>query len=160
MMRKVKFIAITGFFTSAFVLGLFMADIFAAQAQLEEIKKLEEGEKTVPVPQEIIVRPKVEYQAEGLRDPFQMPVSEKAVQEEKAQAPEREIPPPSLSVQGVIWGGNFPQAIINNRVVKLGDTIEGARIVSIDKNVVIIFFQGRQYNLAPSRIGGAADNKP
>ncbi len=159
MMRKVKFIAITGFFTSAFVLGLFMADISVAKTDWEAIEKLEEEEKA-KAPQETVVRPKVEYQAEGLRDPFQMPISDKAVQEETTQAPEREIPPPSLSVQGVIWGGNFPQAIINNRVLKLGDTIEGARIVSIDKNVVIIFFQGRQYNLAPSKIGGAADNKP
>lgn len=99
---------------------------------------------------EIIAKPNVEYTADGLRDPFEGYLSE---QEEASQVPpppeEQEVPAlPPLTIQGIIWGGRFPLGIINNKVVKIGDTIEGAQIIDISKDGVIVSFADRQYNLS------------
>lgn len=159
MMKRAKFIATTSFFTLVFISSLFMANIFAvSQVQLEEIKKLEGAGKAVP--QEVIARPKVEYKAEGLRDPFQAPIIEQVIQGEKVQVLDTGTLPVSLTVQGIIWGGRFPQAIINNKVVKVKDTIEGALIVAIDKDSITVLFQGRQYNLTPPRVESGSYKKP
>ncbi len=84
---------------------------------------------------------KIEYKAEDLRDPFEMEQPKEQIEEK---------PLPSLKAQGIVWGGSFPQAIINNVVVRIGDTIEEARIISIAKNSVTVFFGNRQYNLSTS----------
>ena len=90
---------------------------------------------------------KIEYKSEDLRDPFQ---EEKIEIEEQPQVQIETKPLPSLQIQGIVWGGGFPQAIINNKVVRVGDTIEGVRITDINKSGVIVFFGNRQYNLSTS----------
>lgn len=91
-----------------------------------------------------------EYKAEDLKDPFQSYAEKEGAplgkKEEEAEISKE--PLPALTVQGVIWGGNLPQAIINNKVVKIGDTQEGVSIVDINKNGVIVFFKGRKYGLS------------
>jgi len=83
---------------------------------------------------------KIEYKAEGLKDPFQ---------EEEIEAPGiRALP--SMTIQGIVWGGSFPQAIINNKVVRVGDTIEGVEITDIDKNRVTVLFENQKYTLSVS----------
>ncbi|MFA5198612.1 MAG: hypothetical protein WC432_03600, partial [Candidatus Omnitrophota bacterium] len=47
-----------------------------------------------------------------------------------------------LQLQGVVWGVKNPQAIINGKVVSVGDLIEGAEIVSIDKKGVTLSING------------------
>lgn len=92
-------------------------------------------------------RPTVEYKAEGLEDPFESK-EEKAEQKDtpKRTAPER--PLPEFKIQGIIWGGPIPQAIINEKVLKLNDIIEEARIVGIGKEGVTVIFDGREYKIA------------
>ena len=90
---------------------------------------------------------KIEYKSEGLRDPFQ---EEKIEINEQPQEQIEAKPLPALQIQGIVWGGSFPQAIINNKVARVGDTIEGVRITDINKNGVIVFFENRQYNLSTS----------
>ncbi len=90
---------------------------------------------------------KIEYKSEDLRDPFQ---EEKIEIKEQPQVQIETKPLPSLQIQGIIWGGSFPQAIINNKVVRVGDTIEELRITDINKNGVTVFFENRQYNLSTS----------
>jgi len=85
-----------------------------------------------------------EYKAEGLRDPFQ---GEK-IEIKEPEAPGETKPLPALKVQGIVWGGNSPQAIINNKVVGVGDTIEGVRITGINNSVVTVSFGNRPYNLS------------
>ena len=151
MMERARYRVITLFITTAvFILSLFIANVFA----IEEIFKALGLEKTAQP--EVIVRPNVEYKAEGLRDPFQGPI-----RKETGEEPGKitETPPPSLTVQGIIWGGRFPQAIINNKVVKVGDTIEGVRITDINKDGITIFYEDRQYNLS-SPAAGAVPKKP
>lgn len=66
------------------------------------------------------------------------------------------IQPPPLQLQGVLWGTARPQAIINRRIVSVGDTIEGATIVAVSREGVKISFSGEEFKLKlPQR--GALD---
>lgn len=159
-MGKARLItAIISFFMILLVCRLFIVDdAFATRAEFDAAKKMEQTEKTKDVSAGI-ARPRVEYKAGDLRDPFQGAVVEdKASGEERQSSEAAQKTPPSLTVQGIIWGGKFPQAIINNKVVRVGDTIEGVSVVSIDKEGITIFFGGAQYNLlAP--VAGAVPRK-
>jgi hypothetical protein len=87
---------------------------------------------------------KIEYKAENLTDPFQ----EEKIEIEKEPQTEEVKPLPPLTIQGIIWGGAFPQAIINNKVVKIGDTIGEVRIIDISKNGISVLFGNHKYNLS------------
>jgi len=95
--------------------------------------------------------PNIEYKAGELRDPFWSPQKEKRIKERLPQKQVQEKPLPALKVKGIVWGGEFPQAIINNKVVKIGDTVDGVQIVGINKFGVTVSFENRQYNL-PSAV--------
>lgn len=89
------------------------------------------------------------YTASDLRDPMksvlpELPTPDTGGGEAFAQAEVKSpaVPPPSLTVRGVLWGGPEPQAIINDEVYRVGDSVEGARILSIDANGVTIEHQG------------------
>lgn len=136
-----------------FIFGLLKGNLFAGRAEFEQIKSLENKEKQPPA--ERIIRPNIEYKAAGLRDPFEAPSVKKGEADEDAVTKLSATPPPVLTVQGLIWGGDIPQAIINDNVVKLGDTIQGAKILSITKDGVTVLFEGMQYNLSsPARSAG------
>ena len=51
-------------------------------------------------------------------------------------------PPPTLHVQGILWGDLKPKAIINERVYRINETVEGVTIKSIDARGVTIEHQG------------------
>ena len=153
-MGKAKYKIITVFLI--FIWSVFTVRLFAREG-LDMIRR-EESQETAPVKvnskkselkeSELIVSPHIEYKAEGLRDPLESYLKKEEVlpaqpQQEIAPSP----PPPALTVQGIIWGGRFPQAIINNKIVKAGDTIEGVRIIDINKDGVTVFFGNRKYNL-------------
>ena len=99
------------------------------------------------------------YTAQDLRDPLksllpEAPAPESqtaAVKAEKKEAVPPATPPPNLTVRGVLWGGREPQAIINDEVYRIGDTIEGAKILSIDPAGVTI-----EHNGAPAFYSTAA----
>jgi len=90
---------------------------------------------------------KIEYKSEKLREPFQ---EEKIETKEQPQVQIETGPLPTLQIQGIVWGGSIPQAIINSKVFRVGDTIEGVRITDINKKGVTVFFGNRQYNLTTS----------
>ena len=91
----------------------------------------------------------VVYDAEGLKDPFKPPEIKKEAQLPAKVSKQQEpkiVTPPSLIIQGIVWGGSLPQAIINQKIVKIGDTLEGARIIDIKKDGVTIAFQDQQFS--------------
>ena len=96
------------------------------------------------------LEPAVVYDADGLKDPFAPP----KIEEKKVLPPETALEPkiieivrpPSLIIQGLVWGGSLPQAIINQTIVKVGDTLEGARIIDIKKDGVTITFKDQQFS--------------
>ncbi len=99
-----------------------------------------------------IERPKISYDPSGLKDPFKAPVIGVKDSEQAAENVQEALP--ALNVQGVIWGTDTPQAIVNNKVVKTGDSIEGAEIVFIDKSGIRVFFANAEHFIsAPAGTG-------
>ena len=58
-------------------------------------------------------------------------------------------PLPSFAVQGLVWGGSMPQAVVDNQVVKVGDVIQDAEIVEISKDGIKLLYNKKIYKLAP-----------
>ncbi|MFH1777682.1 MAG: hypothetical protein ABH952_09030 [Candidatus Omnitrophota bacterium] len=52
-----------------------------------------------------------------------------------------------VALTGILWDGEAPSAIINGRVYKIGDAIEGKKITQITKDKVILESQGVEYLL-------------
>lgn len=149
------------------VIFIFIACIFL----LASISQGSSPEQTKEVPQGFI-RPKVEYNAGGFIDPFvnRDKDKEEAVvrtgQVERSFAPEVKRDPPKLELQGITWGGRFPQAIINSRVVKAGDTmqldeIQGTEIgiINIDKDGIVFSFEDSEYKIASPAMMATSDKE-
>ncbi len=56
-----------------------------------------------------------------------------------------EIKPPQLELNGFVWDSDLPQAIINNEVVNIGDTINNAKILSITQEGIGFEYMGENY---------------
>lgn len=127
--------------------------IFASSAVFIRIP--EEAAATQKEGPEIIqLRPGAEYISAGARDPFEPYLKKEDVNPAQPQEEKKEevVNPPALAVQGVMWGSDTPLAIVNNRVVKKDDVIDGARVVDINKDGVTVFFVNRQY-IVPAPAG-------
>jgi hypothetical protein len=138
MSKKIGFITLAITLTMELVLT---GRAFATKAELDEIQKLEGEEKRVEV-----AKPKAEYTSEGLRDPFKTPFEKKPGSAEASDPYSGALGP--MDLQGIVWGGRFPQAIINDTVLKVGDTVAGAVIVDINKYGVELFMDGKHYTLS------------
>ncbi len=57
--------------------------------------------------------------------------------------------PPTMSITGIVWNTDRPQAIINGQVVNQGDTIDGAQIVSIKKTGIDVIFEDVNFTIKP-----------
>lgn len=102
---------------------------------------------------EIIDRPQIKYKSADLRDPFISEMAEKEEEKSLTGQGEDELNKPTfdlnaLNVQGIIWGGKIPQAIINNKVLSVGSLINEAEILSIDKTGITVSFAGEIFNLS------------
>ncbi|TAN59418.1 hypothetical protein EPN16_07200 [bacterium] len=101
----------------------------------------------------------IKYIASGQRDPFenQLPRLEPepdVFQEPEAEieVPEAPVVPPEITVGGIVSGGTIPQAVIQEKVVRVGDAIGGARITKITKEGVEVVYEGETFMFpAPSR---------
>jgi len=92
----------------------------------------------------------VEFKPQKAKDPFRKPYgkeAEKKVEETQVIAPKVKKPLPTFTVQGIFWGGKFPQAIIDGLVVKLGDTIQGAQIVDITREGITVSFDDNIHSI-------------
>ncbi len=77
---------------------------------------------------------------EGARDPFHVTLKKK--EEIKESLP---LQPPKLVLKGIAWDETKPLALINGLVAKEGDTIQGARIVKIDFERVVIRYRSEEF---------------
>jgi hypothetical protein len=96
--------------------------------------------------------PELSYTATNFRDPFEAAYPKKQVKKEvasneAASAEESAKNLPDFIVQGLIWGGSMPQAIIDGNVVHIGDTIQEAKVVYIDKEGITVLFYGKEYKI-------------
>lgn len=54
------------------------------------------------------------------------------------------IPLPAVVIEGIVWNTEMPQAIINSKVVRIGDDIDGFEITGISKDGITIDYDGEQ----------------
>lgn len=91
------------------------------------------------------------YTAQGLRDPFKslLPAAPSPQGSEPrgaitaARGVQPPAAPPELLIQGLMWGGPQPKAIIHGKVYGVGELVEGVNILSIDHHGVTIEYQGK-----------------
>lgn len=57
--------------------------------------------------------------------------------------PPVEVPLPDLKIAGVVWNTDRPQAIVDGKIVGIGDTVSGVNIVNIEKTGITISAGGR-----------------
>ncbi len=158
------------YYKGLFLAGIFLFSfIFAFQGlasaktsydTVESINKEYKEDTTKGVSSAIVQRPKVEYTSGRDKNPFKSYLPEK---ERKIKGPKKSnksLTPPKLEVQGIIWGTSLPQAIINSKVVKVGDELEGAKISSISKDGVIIIFEETEFKLSSPGSGQGSVAKP
>jgi len=109
------------------------------------------------IPDEVLPNASKYYTAGMLRDPLksflpQPPTSRDAARSQIG-TPDVSAPPvgpampkplqrPTLNIQGLIWGGPRPQAIINNHVYSVDDTVAGGTITSISPRGVELDYHG------------------
>ena len=93
----------------------------------------------------------VAYTAEALRDPMMSLLPAPAATTlADGQAAAVETQPSSaeavtpLLVQGLVWGGGRPQALIGGRLYEVGDFIGGAKILAITRDGVTVTSGGLQ----------------
>jgi hypothetical protein len=55
------------------------------------------------------------------------------------------IDPPVIELVGIIYDTNHPQALFNNRIVSIGDEIEGIKVVDISKSGIMVEFKGMPF---------------
>ena len=115
-------------------------------------------------PVETLIQPEPEPQREAprtytvqeLRDPltslFPRPAPEPVPASPASPTPEVPPvpPPPTLSVQGIVWGGSTPQAIINDQLYGIHDVVKGAKIIAIDREGVTMDYHGTTLHYSPS----------
>jgi|GEM_PF-3892246 len=100
----------------------------------------------------------VENQAQHIRNPFQnrLPKPEQAppIKTEVPDEPPRPVesmgaPPPALSISGLVWNSDRPQAIVNKTIVNINDQIEGWTITNISKEGITIRSETREVMIKP-----------
>ncbi len=57
----------------------------------------------------------------------------------------------SWHLAGILYNANNPHAVINSKIVKKGDSIEGAEIIKINKDRVILSKNGSKFTLSISK---------
>ncbi|MEW6075238.1 MAG: hypothetical protein AB1530_02920 [Candidatus Omnitrophota bacterium] len=112
--------------------------------------------ETIQMPKEEIKKMPVRYESAHMRDPFLTYLKKDVAvlpQNKTAIPKEASLQPPDLQVQAIVTGGKVAQAIINNRVVSVGDRVgEGAQIADIKKDGVTVAYQGYTYFYSTSNI--------
>jgi hypothetical protein len=111
------------------------------------------GQDIVEKNDDVLVTP-VAYTSEDLRDPFEGYVTEEPLHADEP-LPEEDVVLPALTIAGITWGSSFPQAIINDKVVKAGDMVGDVQIISIAKEGLTFLYRKKQFILPAPGAGGA-----
>lgn len=119
--------------------SVFLAEDVFAQNQPAKPKKDSKNDS---------LRPKVEFVATVSRSPFYNYLKGEMQNVVKVEE-ERVVAAPNLNIQGLIWGGRLPVAIIENSVLKVGDVINGYKVDKIDKNGVVLSASGTSFRIGP-----------
>ena len=91
------------------------------------------------------------------RDPFESILPKEDIRLKKAEdSAKAKVSAPKLTVEGILWGTDKPQAIINGDVYGVGEVIKGmpqTKIHKIEKGSVVIIHEGMvfQYGTKTSK---------
>lgn len=93
---------------------------------------------------------KVEYKADKFLDPlknklaFYIAKVAEVIPKVKKEI-KQDISPPQLSIAGLVWNSDRPQAIVNGRVLSVGDEINGTRLLSVNKDGIKVGYKGIEF---------------
>jgi hypothetical protein len=92
------------------------------------------------------------YAADDVRDPMVPLVRGRGSSGDAADGGGQEEAPapaslPSMSLYGIVWDPANPIALIDGNDVHVGDTVKGARVVSIEVDRVVLSYRSRQFVL-------------
>jgi membrane protein implicated in regulation of membrane protease activity len=80
-----------------------------------------------------------------LKDLLQMFIINLEIEKKKKpDAGKTAVPMPQLSIEGLVWNAAMPQAIVKGKVVKIGDSIEGVKVVKITKEGITVEHEGEE----------------
>ena len=68
----------------------------------------------------------------------------------KTDKVEEQITLPELLITGLVWNSNRPQAIVNEQIVGIGDTIDDVTITNIEQGGIEILYQGKHFTINPN----------
>ena len=90
------------------------------------------------------------YSQSGYKDPFESLLPQEVEEMGEGQKEiisEGEGSFPSIVIQGILWGGDFSQVIIDGEVYKNGDKLKNidARVFKIEKGMVLIYYGEKIY---------------
>jgi hypothetical protein len=90
------------------------------------------------------------------KDPFKdlLQLHLQDIQESDIQEIKPILPLPDLDIKGIIWNSDMPQAIVNDRIVRIGDTIAGVKIINIEKQGVSIDYNGESVLIKRGQTAG------
>ncbi|UCH12120.1 MAG: hypothetical protein JSW18_04705 [Candidatus Omnitrophota bacterium] len=90
---------------------------------------------------------KVEYKAGDFLDPLKdrlsiyiASIATKAKKKEPIA-----INPPQFNITGLIWNTDRPQAIIDGKVLSVGDEIKGAKLLSVNKEGIKVEYRKAEF---------------
>ena len=85
--------------------------------------------------------------------PIQETETRRPIIQEKVReiVPMPEIPVPTVTITGIIWNSDRPQAIINGKIVNIGDTILDLKITDIQKTGIEALFHGKSVTIKTQR---------
>jgi len=139
--------------------SFFLSLALAIQSELKAFDELQ-GTHSPIKGAGVYVKPVFRYQSGDLRDPFMREKEAKPQETVKVPAIVDRRPLPPMNVQGLILGGLFPQAIIDNKIVKIGDKLGEVAIVKIEKSGITVKYYDNEYNLpAPINEASSEANK-
>ena len=102
----------------------------------------------LPEPPDIIEEPVIE------RPIDRAPAIETRAPREEPPKPPEPVAPPQLNIAGIVWNTDRPQAIINDEVVDVGMTVNGAKIAKITRAGVEIEFKAQIFSIGLSEAPG------
>lgn len=109
------------------------------------------------------------YTAHKLRDPFKslLPQASGGAEDLRADPPVSPAPPPpkrpapELHVEGLVWGGPTPSAIIDGEVYRVGDALQDDTIIAITRRGVTLEHEGDRILYPPAAmVSGNTGNSP
>src|SRR3989338_3232286 len=61
--------------------------------------------------------------------------------------PKPAVQKPNLTISGIIWNSDRPQAIVNNQVVDVGTTVDNTTVLAINKTGIDVLYSGEKFNI-------------